>query len=292
MAYNSKGGRRRPFRDSTEPTAAPVLALLVNERATDHTRELATALASTRGTQVVFLAPTTLPDQTPLDAPGVAEVERRLVDREVREANRAGEAHATGRVDVGRRVSSVVAQAAERIGADTVVAQAPPDVGALGDLGGTRLARLAAATEADIALANGRGSLHDVATVSVPITHGPHVEPALDIARALSMAKNARVDMFHVVPEDADGPARAEGERLLATARAHLAGLDAIDVRLVEAEDTTAAVVERAGATDAVVLGAPSRGRLRRLFSGSTVTAVECETDVPVVVVCGTRGAT
>lgn len=144
-------------------------------------------------------------------------------------------------------------------------------------------ARIVAGSPTDVAVANGRGDLDSVASILVPIAGGPHTELAVEVATALARASDAWVELFHVVPEDADAGTRSAGADRLADARGAVGDYEEFDTWLYEAADPAAAIAEQSAYYDAVVMGAPTKGRMRRFVFGSTVDTVDREVEVPVV---------
>ena len=132
-------------------------------------------------------------------------------------------------------------------------------------------------------LANGTGELDGLASILVPVTGGPNTELTVRVARALAEHENAWIELFTVVPADADAEQRSEGAEHLAAARRFLGEFEEFDTWLYEADDPTAAIAEQSAYYDAIVIGAPTESRLERVLFGSMPDSVDERVDIPVV---------
>ena len=146
-----------------------------------------------------------------------------------------------------------------------------------------------------------------VSSILVAVGPGPHSGATVDLARRLSDATDAWLELFHVVPSDAaladgddlsdvsdetdastpDDDHVAVGESLLSAARDRLGDFDRVDRWLVEDRTAAGAIVEQSPYYDLVVVGAPTTGTVGRFVFGSTTDTVVDDAEVPVVVVEG-----
>jgi nucleotide-binding universal stress UspA family protein len=153
-----------------------------------------------------------------------------------------------------------------------------------------------------------------LSSILVAIGDGPHSGATVDLASALARESGAWIELFHVVPDgggggeavsevedassprhrdaandsgDSDGPddAITAGEVLLSAAKDRIGECDRIDTWLFEGDSPATAIVEQSSYYDAVVLGAPTSGRVERFVLGSTTGTVRSDAVCPVIVV-------
>lgn len=285
----STRGSVKPRHDGESDEEGPILVPMRDGESTTQAFTYAVALADATGRELVFLDPVTV--QT-LD--GSEEESCRAEERAAR-ARRAsdGSVSATGIVETGSTVASAVEHAVTNVGARTVVVEEPPADGVLSGLRPSTGERIAAGVDADVVRPNGRGNLDDVRSVLVPVAGGPHSGLAVDAARALAAATGAWIDLLYVFSADATEADREAGRAVLSEASSRLSSFDRVDTWSLEAEpetDVADVLVQQAGYYDAVVMGAPTKGRLRRFVSGSTTESVAESAQVPVVVVSDSTG--
>jgi nucleotide-binding universal stress UspA family protein len=104
--------------------------------------------------------------------------------------------------------------------------------------------------------------------------HTRHVSAAVETARRLAVARDAWVDLLHVVPSDASEARRERGRAALAAAREQCGGLERCDTWDLTADNVAAAVAEQSVYYDATVIGTPRHGRLERLLGAATATEI------------------
>lgn len=251
----------------------PVLGTLFDPSGDVQTRELSFALAREADTPVRFLSPVQAPETqddstaqvAPANSPPVSFVGTEGAKR------------------VGGSAAKIVAKEAERASADLVTVERPasesPGVGIR--RGPTD--HIVADSPTDTVVANGSGTLQSVASILVPVAGGPHTELTVRVARALAMHTDAWLELFTVIPTDADADQRSAGAKHLAAARRTLGEFEESDTWLYEADEPANAIAEQSAYYDAIVMGAPKKGRLRRMVFGSTVDSVDESVDIPVV---------
>lgn len=255
-----------------EQGTRPVLGTLLNPAGDEQARELAAAMAADVDSRVRYVS---LNDRDP-GARRVVEVGAGGATVHLPGTESAG-------VGAGDAAVERVASEAEAADADVVTLQRPASESGGVGLRRATTDRLVAALSTDVVVANGSGSLDDLASILVPVADGPHTPLAVRTARALARRTGAWVELFHVVPEGTGGDTRVRGERCLEAAAAGLQGFDRHDSWLYEATDPATAIAEQSRYYDAVVMGAPEMGRIRRLVFGSTVDAVDERVEVPIV---------
>lgn len=255
------------------PNGRPVLGTLLDPSGDTQARELSVALGRAVDAPVRFLSPLQAPDaQTtsvasaaPADGPPVQFASTESVAR------------------TGRSPADVVAEEAADAGADIVTVERPPSESPGAGIRRETTDRIVANSPADTVVANGCGELDELASILVPIAGGPHTELTVRVARALAEHAGAWIELFTVVPTDADADRRSEGAEYLAKARRHLGEFEEFDTWLYEADDPAAAIAEQSAYYDAIVMGAPTKGRLKRVVFGSTADSVDESVDIPVV---------
>lgn len=269
----------------------PILVPVVNDGSTTQAFTYAVALADATGRELVFLD--TAPNQTPSDGPETDEArpaaKRALRARTVSD----GSVSATGIVRDENSLAVAVESAVTNLGARTVVVEDAPTDRVLSELRPSIGERIASATDADVVRTNGRGSFDGVRSVLVPVAGGPHSGLAVDAARALAAATGAWIDLLHVVSADASEADHDASRAVLADANDRLSSFDRVDTWSLEAEpdhDVADVLVQQTRYYDAIVMGAPRKGRLRRFVSGSTTESVSEDAQVPVVVVSDGTG--
>lgn len=252
----------------------PVLGTLFDPTGDEQARTLSYALAADAGAPVQFL--------TPLG--GIERVSRRAV-----RATATGEvvqfAGPDGVEALGDSPADRVTTAVAAADASAVALQRPASESAGVGLRRATTDRIVANAQADVVMANGTGDLDSLASILVPVAGGPHTDLAVRTARALARYTDSWLELFHVVPEDADEEARERAEACLSGAAMGLEGFERSDTWCYEAADPAAAIAEQSRYYDAVVMGAPTKGRIRRLVFGSTVDAVDERVEVPIVTV-------
>lgn len=262
---------------------APVLATLLDPAGDDQVRAIATALAAARAARIRVLAPERMAfastsDWMTASANGAAEAPAQAAG-----ANGAGMASTVTTMRPGAAPDRVVADEIEATGAGAVVVQRPPSLDEGIGLRKDAIERIVARSPTDVLVAQGRGDLTDLASILVPVAGGPNTPLAVSAAVALARQTDAWVELFHVVPADAGSDVRAEGADVLRDAEEHLGDFASFDTWLYEANDPADAIAEQSEYYDAVVIGAPTKGRIKRLVFGSMVDEVNREIAVPLV---------
>ncbi|WP_049980302.1 universal stress protein [Halolamina rubra] len=186
-------------------------------------------------------------------------------------------------VATARSPADIVAQEAVEAGADVVAVERPSTESSGAGLRRETTDRIVANSPIDTVVANGNGELDDLASILVPVAGGPHTELTVRAARALAVRENAWIELFTVVPPDADADRRSAAASDLAAARQYLGEFEEFDTWLYEAEDPASAIAEQSAYYDAIVMGAPTKGRLKRVVFGSTADSVEESVDIPVI---------
>ncbi|WP_336036525.1 universal stress protein [Halobacterium yunchengense] len=111
-------------------------------------------------------------------------------------------------------------------------------------------------------------------SVLVPVARGPHSGLATRVAAAVARAYDCRLELFHVVPEDASEDAVADADGLLDAYEYRLRDDVEVDHHVTRAPDAASGITEHSRYHDLTVVGAPEKGRLRRFLFGSTADEV------------------
>lgn len=255
------------------PNGRPVLAALLDPSGDAQARELSFALAREAGAPVRFLSPLQAPD-----AQGTSTAPAAPADGPpVRFASTESAAQA------GRSPEDIVADEATDVDADVVTVERPSHESPGAGIRRETTDRIVAESPTDTVVTNGCGDLSDLASILVPVAGGPHTELTVRVARALAEHTDAWVELFTVVPTGAGADRRSEGAEYLAKARRHLGEFEEFDTWLYEATDPTAAIAEQSEYYDAIVMGAPTKSRLKRVVFGSTPDSVDESVDIPVI---------
>lgn len=262
--------------DADDPSRRPpVLAALLSPATDDQARRLATALGAARGSPVRFLAP-------PADGNGAVAEAVVAGGGTGQAATGAGGGPTVTTVEPGRASHRAISSEVLSSGADVLALQRPEADSRVG-LRPDTVERVVSAVPADVVVANGQGDLDDLASLLVPIAGGPNTALAIEVAVALAREADAWVEFFHVVPPGSSEEDRRRGSDLLDGAGADLEDFERFDTWLYEAPDPASAIAEQSAYYDAVVMGAPTAGRLKRLVFGSTVDEVDRAIEVPLV---------
>lgn len=252
------------------PNGRPVLGTLLDPSEDTQARELSFALARAADAPVRFLSPLRAPDTqcaaaAPADGPPVQFASTETAEQ------------------AGQSAAAVVCAEAADVGADVITVERPPSESPGAGLRRGTTDRIVADSPVDTVVANGCGEMDDLASILVPVAGGPQTELTVRVARALAAHTDAWLELFTVVPKNPTPEQRSEGAEHLADARRHLEGFEAFDTWLYEADDPATAIAEQSAYYDAIVMGAPTKGRLERMVFGSTPDSVDESVDIPVI---------
>jgi nucleotide-binding universal stress UspA family protein len=258
----------------------PALGTLLDPSGDTQARELSFALARDREAPVRFLSPRWAPDATAQQTMSASAPSN---GPPVRFARTEGTAR------TGRLPGTVVAEEAVDASAQTVVVERPASESPGMGLRRGTIDRIVANAPTDTVVANGRGDLGDLASILVPVAGGPNSEFAVEVACALARHTDAWVELFTVIPEAPTAEQRSQGAEWLAAGRKRADDFENLDTWLYDGGDPAMAIAEQSAYYDAVVMGAPTKGRIRRTVFGSTADSVDRCVDIPVVTVVSGR---
>jgi nucleotide-binding universal stress UspA family protein len=109
------------------------------------------------------------------------------------------------------------------------------------------------------------GPAGDVESILVPTAGGPHAAFAAEIAHAIAVPNDARVEVIYVT---SPGATKDKARSILESTAAALEGVETTTA-LVEGDDVTTAIVERSAEHDIIIIGASREGLLQQLVFGA-----------------------
>lgn len=128
------------------------------------------------------------------------------------------------------------------------------------------------------------------ASILVPVARGPHSCLATRIAEAIAIAYDCRIELFHVIPEDASDELHRDATKLLETYSSRVEESVEVDHHVLREPDPADAIIEHADYHDLTVLGAPEKGKLRRFLFGSTADDVMNSSDTKPILTAHRQG--
>ncbi|SIR07618.1 Nucleotide-binding universal stress protein, UspA family [Haladaptatus litoreus] len=270
-----------------QSTRRNVVVPLFDGMATDRTVEFAASLAEEWNGDVILVNPVVRPSGTQFDGSDeLLDEHRKTAERVLRTAlgpNTDVETRGTARV--GRSLSAIVGETSDDVSAGAVVIDDPVSATQSNPLGRNVPARLACTVDCDVLTVGGSHASKTISSVLVPVSGGPHSGLAVDVARYVAQAHGAWVELLHVIETDADDRQRAAAEEYVAAARDRLGDFKNVDTWVLEADDSTDAIIEQSKYYDVTVMGAPQKGRLREFVFGSTIGEVRSAAHNTVVTV-------
>jgi nucleotide-binding universal stress UspA family protein len=143
--------------------------------------------------------------------------------------------------------------------------------------------QLAAHADADVIVVNGQAGLEKTASILLPVAGGPHSGLAADVAASIADDCGAWIDVLHVVDADASEKRRDRADELVEDIYRRIGRPETTTEWVLEAPNTTAAIIEQSRYYGLTILGAPTKGRLRRFMFGSTNASVRANADSVVL---------
>lgn len=243
--------------------------------------KIATTLARVTGAPLTVINPTSVPEQTPNAYHHQAtERDDTALLEWVFDQTADPLPHVDGELLYTRNVVRGVLQAVRRYNVDTLVV---PGRSQSSRLRKHVIEQVAAHADADVVVVNGQPGFREPASVLLPVAGGPHSGIAADVASSIAADCDAWVDVLHVVDEDAPEHRRERAEALVEEISHRVDRPETTTTWLLEAPDTVEAIIEQSRYYDLTILGAPTKGRLRRLIFGSTTAAVRANAESVVL---------
>jgi len=232
----------------------------------------ATALARAQNAALTVINPVPVPDQAP---EGYCHEVTSSDDRALLEwaFEQTGDdlPHVTGDVLYSRDVVKGVLHAVRTRDVDTLVI---PSGARTGRLRKEATERIAAHTDADVVVVSGTAGFETPPSILLPVAGGPHSGLAADVATTIAADCNAWIDILHVIDEEAPPHEREQADALVDDVSHRIGRPETTTTWVHEATDTAEAIVEQSRYYGLVIIGAPTKGRLRQLIFCSTNTAV------------------
>ncbi|MGM0398427.1 MAG: universal stress protein [Halobacteriota archaeon] len=149
---------------------------------------------------------------------------------------------------------------------------------------GTTLDTLVERAQCDLYVERVGREADGVDSILLPVAGGPHVAAAARIAAAIAVRNDARVVVFTVADQAADGDQASrfveEGKTAIEAASG---ATPSVESSVVRATDVSDAIVEESSGHDIVVMGATRKGSLRRKIAGSVPRTVVERIDGTVI---------
>lgn len=200
-------------------------------------------------------------------------------DDEARAAVRAASNDAIGILS-GRRATRNVIDYVRTHGIDTLVL--PRQFGR-GPLGRRRHDRIAELAPCEVISVGGDGRFRAFASILVPVAAGPHTGLAAAVAGHIADECDAWIDILHVLPSDTTEMEREEAKERLTTIGERVGPANTVNPWVLAADDPAGAIIEQSAYYGLTVIGAPTSGRLKRFFHGSTSHEIRREADSLVI---------
>lgn len=234
--------------------------------------KLATALARATNASLTIINPGSVPEQPP-KAYGqeVTDSDDRALLEWAFEQTDGGLSHVNENFLYTRDVVKGVLRAVRARSVDTIIV---PGGGRTGRLQKEATEQIAAHADADVVVVNGKAGFETPPSILLPVAGGPHSGLAADVTAAIAAASNAWIDVLHVIDEDAPAHRRDRAEALVEDVSHRIARPETTTTRVLAAADATEAIIEQSRYYRLTVVGAPTKGRLRRFIFGSTNQSV------------------
>lgn len=238
---------------------------------TDQLR-VAASLARTTDATLHVVNPITMPEQTPKECGPelTADDERELLDWAVRNVSQSA-SEVDSRFLYTHRLVNGILSSVRKNDIDTLVV---PSESSTGILRQGLTERLALRAECDVITVNGQYGYEQVPSILLAVAGGPHSGLATDIAQRIAVDCGAWIDILHIIDEDAPDHQRRQAETYVKAAYQRIARPESTSTWILEATDVAEAIIEQSAYYGLTVIGAPTKGRLRRLISGSTNQAI------------------
>lgn len=246
---------------------------------TDQLR-VAASLARTTGASLRVVNPIASPERPVKVYRGglSSEDERELIEWALPQGTRSVSQTIPGLLSTRGVVTDIV-RTVEANDIDTLVVPSDSNTGWLRP----RLAdRIALRARCDVITVNGRRGFEHVPSILLAVAGGPHSGLATDLAGVMAADCDAWIDVLHVVEEDEEKEEETEDakecrERVRTRAEAYVEAAyqrigrhETTTTWVLEAQDVASAIIEQSAYYALTVVGAPTKGRLRRFISGST----------------------
>lgn len=234
--------------------------------------KIATTLARVTDGSLTIVNPISIPEQTPKTYhQEVTDSDDAALLRWVFEQTSESLSSVDGDFLYTRDVVTGVLRAVRTRNVDTLVM---PGESRGGYLRAGVTERIAAHADADVVVVNGRSGFEKAASVLLPVAGGPHSGLAADVAASIASDCAAWIDVLHVVEEDAPDRRRKRTRDLVDDVRRRIDRPETTTTWVLEATDVAEAIIEQSQYYGLTIIGAPTKGRLRKFIFGSTNRSV------------------
>lgn len=208
------------------------------------------------------------PDRTPTARGSelTPAAERNLLDWAVERVSRPAEI----RLRHAHRLVDGVLRSIGRHDIDTVVVPSAADPGLLQGI----TERIALRAECDVVTVGGECGYEGVPSMLLAVGGGPYSGPATDVAHRIAVDCDAWIDVLHVVDEDAPAQRRRRAETRVEAAAERIGRPESTSTWIVESGRVAETIITQSTYYGLTVVGAPTKGRLRRFIAGSTSRTV------------------
>jgi len=241
-----------------------LLVPIADPESVEQLMQTAFDLAEKRDADIEVVSVVTVPQQTPLsEGRRFVSDEREVIDTALEFANEERpDIPVSGKIRIGHDVSKAILNTIEQDDIDIVLMGWRGRGRRTDYVLGSNVDRIVTQARCDV-LVERMGPTGDVNSILVPTAGGPHAEFAAEIAHAIAVPNDARVEVLYVsTATDDDGDPVLEGTTSI---------LDGVEVNttLVEDGDIIEEIIDRSGAHDITVIGASRESLLEQLVFGA-----------------------
>lgn len=234
--------------------------------------KVATTLARATGAVLSVIDSSTVPEQAPGAVGGaVSDATDDALPSWVFEQAADSTPRLDGEFHHTRNVTTGVLRAVRASNVDTLVL---PSCSRSHRLRKGVVERIAMHAECDVVVVNGRPGYEKVPSILLPVSSGPNSGFAADLAQAVATDCDAWIDILHVVDDDASTGRRDAAEELVDDVYHRIGRPETTTTWILEANDVAEAIIEQSRYYGLTIIGAPTKGRLRRFIFGSTNRSV------------------
>lgn len=292
MSHSPSGGGDSVDYTPTSDAQLPLLGrfggkhvlvpLLTNEvpNATDQL-EIATTLTRVTGASMSVVNPIPVPEQTPKqlvhDIPD--DGDRALLEWVLDEAA-ASDIDADGGFFYTRDIVRGLLKVVRTQDIDTMVLPSKSDAGWFRK---GLVEQIAAYVDCDVVVVNGQAGYEGVPSILLPVAGGPNAGLSADIARAIAADCDAWIDVLHVVDEGVSVRERNRARATIESTYHRIARPESTTTWMLEADDVAEAIIDQSRYYGLTVIGAPTKGRLKRFIYGSTNKSIRSDAQCVVL---------
>lgn len=266
-------------RDAAEAPDPRYLFAVDGEHTTSLFPLVGDLLAATGGS-IVLAGPVAVPEQTPLDTPGLADEAERLVAKYGLRASEEWPDHPVEQVvKVGHNRAAIIESLIDQYDPSVLITEDQPRSGIRSRLG---FDDVDSATTCDTIVATTVQPTDGIERVLIPIARGPHSGMAIDTGVAIASRHDAAVELLHV--SDRDDESQRLGKELLGLGMDRVGDYPHVEHTLSTGVPVVDGIKDASRGVDLTVLGAPREGRLRQYLLGTIPDEVADESQSTTLV--------